>query len=111
MLILSVIQAYVPIAGCSDECIDEFNEQLEQTIDQCKSQKIIILMRDPNTKIGNERVGCIVGDHCLGTQNKRGERFVDWCGQNNQIITYTGLKFPIDACGPGDTLVIDRRTR
>ena len=69
---LSVILVYAPLEDSSDEAIDEFYEQLVQAIDQFKSQEIIIVMGDLNAKVGNERVGHIVGDHGLGTQNERG---------------------------------------
>ena len=89
---LSIIQVYAPTAESSEEDIDDFYEQLEQAMDQCKSQEVIIVMGDLNAKVGNERVGHIVGGHGLGTQNERGERWIDWCRQHNQIITNTWFK-------------------
>ena len=60
---LSIIQVYAPVADSSDEDIEELYEQLDQALEQCKLQEIIIVMGDLNAKVGNERVGLIVGNH------------------------------------------------
>ena len=46
-------------------------------------------MGDLNAKVGEGRSGKIVGDFGLGVRNERGERFVEWGTNHNQIIKNT----------------------
>ena len=46
-------------------------------------------MVDLNAKVGNEALGETVGKFGLGTQNERGERWVNWCKANGFTITNT----------------------
>ena len=49
-------------------------------------------MGDLNAKVGEEKEEQgynVIGKHGLGKRNERGERFIQWCGDNNQIITNT----------------------
>ena len=49
-------------------------------------------MGDFNAKVGDTRVDDIVGPWGLGTGNERGERLVDWCRQNEFMVTNTWYK-------------------
>ena len=62
---------------------------LENARTQCKSTDVTIIMGDLNAKVGNEADGEIVGKFGLGTQNERGERWVNWCKANGFTITNT----------------------
>lgn len=86
---LSIIQVYAPTSEHTDEEIEAFYEDLEKARKQCKSQEIILIMGDMNVKVGKGREGNIVGPHGLGTRNVRGERWVEWCQENNQVIMNT----------------------
>ena len=89
---VNLIQVYVPTAQCVDEEIEKFYEDLELAKSKCKSQEIVIIMGDLNAKVGEGRSGKIVEDFGLGVRNERGERFVEWCTNHNQIITNTWFK-------------------
>ena len=86
---LSIIQVYAPTSDSSEEEIHKFYDTLEEAKRQCGSQDIIIIMGDLNAKVGSELCEDIVGKHGLGTQNVRGERWVQWCVANGQVITNT----------------------
>ena len=49
-------------------------------------------MGDLNAKVGNGRVGNTVGPFGLGTKNDRGERFVEFCQENDLVIGNTWFK-------------------
>ena len=49
-------------------------------------------MGDLNAKVGLIRRGNIVGTHRLGEMNERGERWIEWCTGNDQVIINTWFK-------------------
>ena len=46
-------------------------------------------MGDLNAKIGRGREGDLVGDFGLGERNERGNRWMEWCEQWQQVILNT----------------------
>lgn len=88
----NIIQCYAPTADSKDEEIELFYNQMNEAIAYCKSQEVIIVMGDMNAKIGKGKVGNVVGDHGLGKRNKRGEKLIEWCAANGQVVTNTWFK-------------------
>ncbi len=46
-------------------------------------------MGDLNAKVENEQDSEMIGKHGLGSRNDRGEKWVQWCTANCQVITNT----------------------
>jgi hypothetical protein len=65
----------------TSKCLDAFSTVSDRVL--------LIMMGDLNAKVGSERVQDIVGPHGLQDKNERGERLIDWCITNYQIITNT----------------------
>ena len=59
---------------------------------QCRSNEVLFVMGDLNAKMGSIRRGNIVGAHGLGEMNERGERWIEWCTGNDQVILNTWFK-------------------
>ncbi|XP_062914140.1 craniofacial development protein 2-like [Mobula hypostoma] len=72
--------------------VDKFCEELEQAKNGCKSQDIVIVMGDLNAKVGQCADGNTTGKFGLGERNERGEKWVEWCKMNNQVIMNTYFK-------------------
>ena len=51
-------------------------------------------MGDLNAKLGNERVEDIVGPFGLGERNERGDRWAEWCIENEQVVLNTWFRQP-----------------
>ena len=47
------------------------------------------MMADFNAKVGCREGHGMVGNFGLGVQNERGERWSQWCSENNQVFTNT----------------------
>ena len=88
----AIIQVYAPTAESTDEESDKFYEDLDKAKEQCKSGEVIMVIGDLNAKVGEGKQDNIVGAYGLGTRNERGEKFVDWCRANDQIITNTWFR-------------------
>ncbi|XP_037803620.1 craniofacial development protein 2-like [Penaeus monodon] len=82
-------EVYAPTTASSEEEIDEFYNTLEKAKTQCKSTDVTVIMGDLNAKVGNEAEGETVGKFGLGTQNERGEKWVQWCKTNEYVLTNT----------------------
>ena len=46
-------------------------------------------MGDFNAKVGQQREGSIVGDYGLGIRNETGDKLIEWCTGNEQVISNT----------------------
>ena len=46
-------------------------------------------MGDMNAKVGDEKFGSTVGNYGLESRNDRGTRFVQFCEENELVITNT----------------------
>lgn len=86
---IAIILTYTPTNSYPEEKVEEYFEQLQKLIKMCKSNEIIILMGDCNTKVGSSKYKNIVGQHGLGNKNEHGERFIEFCKENQLIICNT----------------------
>ena len=86
---INIVQVYAPTAGHDDEDIEEFYEGVDCALKQCKSHELTIVMGDWNAKVGQGRDGETVGPWGLGVRNERGQKFTEWCQENNQVILNT----------------------
>ena len=86
---ISIIQVSATTAECDEEEINQFHNMLEMAKEHCKSQEVVIIMGDLNAKVGEGKHSDVIGMHGLGEWNERGQKWIDWCAANNQIITNT----------------------
>ena len=73
---LLVVQVYTPHNEREEEEKDHFYEELQQTIDGCKRNDIVVVMGDFNAKVGGDNEGyeSCIGRHGMGDKNDNGER-------------------------------------
>lgn len=89
---IGIIQAYAPTSTCEDVEVEKFYEDIDNGMKQLKSQDVKIIMGDFNAKVGHGRNEDIVGPWGLGEINERGERLIDWCRENEFMISNTWYK-------------------
>ena len=87
----TIIQVYAPKNESTDEEKDDFYDQLQATFDTWNRHDIVILMGDPNAKVGedNRDMEGVMGKHGLRNINDNGERLCDFCSMNGLVITRT----------------------
>ena len=86
---IKIIQVYAPTSASTEEELEEFYEELDKCKKECKSHEVNIVMGDFNTKIGRGRDTGIEGREGLGEMNERGEKLMERCEKNDQIIINT----------------------
>ena len=89
---INIVQVYAPTTESTEEEIESFYHQLNETLAQCKSQEVKVVMGDLNAKVGSERRGTAVGPFGLGQCNERGELWADWCEEKDLVILNTWYK-------------------
>ena len=90
---LSIIQVYAPTSTASDDDLEYFYNQLQDTLDGIPKRDIIMITGDFNAKVGegvqHEDETMAMGPHGLGSRNERGSTLVDFCLANRLTITNT----------------------
>jgi endonuclease/exonuclease/phosphatase family metal-dependent hydrolase len=91
---VTIIQVYAPHNERDDEEKNQFYQELQEVIDGCNKNDIIIAMGDLNARVGNDNSGYerTMGTHGYGTQNDNGERLCEFSQQNGLVIA--GTLFP-----------------
>lgn len=89
---INIIQVYAPTSEAEEVEIDQFYENVDNVLMQCKRHEINIVMGDLNAKVGKGRVDRVVGPFGLGERNDRGDRFVEWCQEKAQIVVNTWFR-------------------
>lgn len=73
---LNIIQVYAPTSDHPDEEVEQFYGMAEEARRQCKNNEITFIMRDLNAKVGEGRLGRVLGPFGLREKNERGERCI-----------------------------------
>ena len=73
---IAIVQVYAPTSASTDDEIEECYNLLESTLDQVKSNEVLVVMGDMNAKVGQERNGNIVGPCGMGEKNERGGKLI-----------------------------------
>jgi exonuclease III len=84
---LSLIQVHAPTTDSSEEDIIKFYDLLQQAYENCEDIRLIL--GDFNARVGQRLPGeeKILGKYCYGKRDKRGETLLQFCHQNNLVIT------------------------
>ena len=86
----TIVQVYAPTSAADEATVDEFYQQVQEVLDKIPQKDVTIVMGDLNAKVGNDVVvTSVMGRHGLGKQNEAGEKLVDFCINNNLVITNT----------------------
>ncbi|XP_071580973.1 uncharacterized protein [Temnothorax nylanderi] len=90
----NIIQVYAPTAESTEEAIETFYEQLENTINDLPRGEIPVVMGDVNANIGrttviDQQLKEVLGRFGMGTRNDRGDRMLQFCQEHNLTIANT----------------------
>lgn len=92
-----IIQIYAPTEGSTDEEIENFYGDLEETMVKYTAQRVFV-MGDFNGQIGTTKEGeTTVGPYGIGSRSRRGERLIQFAQEHNLFILNTFYKKPATA--------------
>ena len=93
----TIIQIYAPTEASTDEEIESFYRELDDTINKYKSQKMFVI-GDFNSKVGEKKEEeKHLGPYGIGIRNKRGDRLVQFAQEQDLYILNTFFKKPLSA--------------
>ena len=90
---IAIVQVYAPTSAITDDDIEEFYNLVESTLDQVKSNELLVVMEDLNAKVGQERNRNIVGPRGMGENNGRREKLIEFCQSRKLTITNTYMVY------------------
>ena len=76
-----VIQVYAPV--------EQFYEDLQDLLELTPKNDILFIIGDWNAKVGNQETLGVTGKFGLRVQNEAGQRLVEFCQENTQVIANT----------------------
>ena len=91
---ITIIQVYAPTSESSLEELEEFYGQLEDLLQNVKTNDITLLVGDFNAKIGKDHGSFAAGQFCLGNGNERGERLIEFAETHDFRICNTWFQQP-----------------
>ena len=85
---LTVIICYAPIEDAEEADKDTFYDQLQAVTDEVPIHDLLIVLGDPNARLGNNNIGRhrVMGKHGIGTINDNRERLCHFCNEKNMVI-------------------------
>ena len=89
---ITIIQVYAPTSDYEDDIIEEFYEELEQTIKQTPKKDFLVVQGDWNAKIGTDAYTHwpgTVGQFGVGETNERGLRLLEFASSHKLTIANT----------------------
>ena len=89
---ISIFQVYAPTSASTDEELEEFYEKLQAEYDNCHKSDVKVIMGDLNAKVGKYQDSSeqgLIGKHGLGERNQRGQHLIDFCIENELVVTNT----------------------
>ncbi|KAI5700378.1 hypothetical protein M8J77_008043 [Diaphorina citri] len=84
-----IIQCYAPTSDCSETELEDFYQQLRETIKHKKSRDALFVLGDFNSKVGKSRYKNIVGPYGLGVKNNHGENLISFCEEFQLFLCNT----------------------
>ena len=93
---VSMISAYAPTLGQSDENKGCFYDSLDDIIKAIPSSHKLLLLGDFNARVGTDYSSWegIIGKHGVGNENSNGTRLLTLCSQNGLCLTNTLFQQP-----------------
>src|SRR6218665_2199492 len=108
---ITVIQVYAPTAASTEEDLEDFYNNLTETVEEVPKQEILIVMGDWNAKIGTENSGWekVMGKFGYGARNERGEKLLEFATDQDLLICNT--RFQQKDCRKWTWRSNDQRTK
>ena len=84
---ITVIQVYAPTSNAKEA--ERFYEDLQDLLELTPKKDVLFIIGDCNAKVGSQETLEITGKFGPGIQNKAGQRLIEFCQENAQVIANT----------------------
>ena len=84
-----VIQVYAPTSNAEEAEVERFYEDLQDLLELTAKKDVLFIIGDWNAKVGSQETPGITGKIGLGIWNEAGQRLIEFCQENAQVIANT----------------------
>ena len=85
--IIKVIQVYATTTNAKEA--ERFYEDLQDLLELTPKKDVLFILGDWNAKVRNQEMPGVTGKFGLGVQNEAGQRLIEFCQENAQVIANT----------------------
>ena len=86
---ITVIQVYAPTSNTEKAEVERFYEDLQDLLELIPKKDVLFIIGDWNAKVGSQETPGVTGKFDLGVQNEAGQRLIEFCQENSQVIANT----------------------
>ena len=83
---ITIIQVYALTSNAEETEVEQFYEYLQDLLELASKKDVLFNMGDWNAKVGSQETPGVTGKFGLGVQNEAGQRLIEFCQENAQII-------------------------
>jgi len=78
-----------PSSNTEEAEVEQFYEDLQDVLELTPKKDILFIIGDWNAKVGSQETPGITGKFGLGVQNEAGQKLIEFCQENTQVIANT----------------------
>ena len=86
---IMVIQTYAPTSNTDEAEVEQFYKDLQDILELTPKKDVLFIIGDWNAKVGSQETPGVTGKFGLRVQNEAGQRLVEFCQENTQVIANT----------------------
>ena len=86
---IMVIQVYAPTGNTERAEVEQFYEDLHDILELTPKKDVLSIIADWNAKVGSQETPGVTGKFGPGVQNEAGQRLIEFCQENELVITNT----------------------
>ena len=86
---ITVIPVYAPNSNAEEAEVEQFNEDLQDLLELTPKKDVLFIIGDWNAKVGSQETPGVTGKFGLGMWNEAGQRLIEFCQENAQVIANT----------------------
>ena len=78
-----------PTSNTEEAEVEWFYEDLQDLLELTTQKDVFLIIGDRNAKVGSQERQGVTGKFGLGVQNEEGQRLIEFCQENTQVIANT----------------------
>ena len=86
---ITVIQVYAPTRNAEEAEVEWFYEDLQDRLELTPKKDVLFMIGDWNANAGSQETPGVTGKFGLGMQTEAGQRLIEFCQENAQVIANT----------------------
>ena len=86
---IMIIQVCAPTINAEEAELEWFYEDLQDLLELTCKKDALFIIGDWNAKVGSQETPGVMGKFDCGVQNEAGQRLIEFCQVNTQVIANT----------------------